>query len=157
MLEATFRSIIQFRKQVGSIHAHARARTHRRTPLPWCLYAFCMFLSHRWRVCHVLKGMATQAASSLSSRVTRPLRSNNGDSCRQRPGSAYNSLSGSRPHAVAAPASPGIVSKKIFNTCSDFHSIISIGVMGAMFMKHAEGPGNLQPIDLYFSARCCQA
>lgn len=61
-----------------------------------------------------------------------------------------DSFSGIRLHTPVAPVSPRIISKKDFNMCLNFHSIISIGVMGSEFMKHAEGPGNLQPIGPYF-------
>lgn len=103
----------------------------------------------------------TQAASSLSSGVTRPLCFNNRDSRHQKPwfnlkiGS--DRLPGTCLHAAASPVWPKIFSEKIFDICLNFHSIISIGVLGAMFMKHVAGPGNLQPIDLYFAARCWQA
>ena len=55
MLEITFRSIIQFRQHVGSIHAQTQScasmRTHTQIQLPWHPYAFCMFLSHWQCVC----------------------------------------------------------------------------------------------------------
>ena len=39
-----------------------------------------------------------------------------------------------------ALVSPGTISLKISCACLNFLCIISIGVMGAAFMKHAEGP-----------------
>lgn len=58
-----------------------------------------------------------------------------------------DNLSGTRLHAAAASVSMK-VSKRDFNICLNFHRITSIGAMGAMFMKHAEGVGNFQPISL---------
>ncbi len=160
MSETTFRSIIQFRKRTGSIYTHTRTDTHRQIQLPWCLYAFCMVLSHWWRVCHVLKGMVTQAASSLSSGVTRPLRSNNRDSRHQRRGSTENRLRQLLWHSFSSCRCSGMAKNHFYKDLRhmfEFHRISSIGVMGAIFMKHAGGPENLQPIGLYISARCCQA
>lgn len=154
MLETTFRSIIQFRKHVGSI----RGRTHMHgLSCHGVMCAFCMFLSHLvmcWRAWWPKQPAAFPQGWHVHYVLTTGTAGVRGP---VQPKTGSDSLSGTCPHAAASPLSPRIISKKIFNIRLNFHGIISIGVLGAMFMKHAEGPGNLQPIGLYFAARCCQA
>lgn len=161
MLETTFRSIIQFRQHNGSIHARTHAALHTQaTQLTQytesvAMVSVCFLhvpVTSATRVCYEWKGTVTWAARrSVSSGATRPLRSNNTDSQHQRPPLNLNHFSLALVCILLLfPVSLGTVSKKDFNTCLNFHCIISIGVTSVMFMKHAEGPGNLQPFGLYF-------
>lgn len=151
MLETTFRSIIQFRQHTGSIRTHKHVAASARTRVygfscHGVRTLFCMFLSCRQCECHVLKGMVTQAASSFSSRVTCPLRSNSRDS--QRPGlvqpeTRTDSRSGTHLHTTTVAVSPKIMfKKKIILHMFEFprHN----------FRRCQYSWSNLRPIGLYF-------
>lgn len=152
MLETTFRSIIQFRRHIGSIRGHKQTYTDARshTHSGWAAAVSCVRFAcsrHAGDVCVMCwrarwpkqpaafpQGWHVHYVLTMGTAGVRgPVQAK----------TASDSHSGT---ATAAPVTLGIIAKreekekKIFNIPLNFHGMISIGVSGAMFMKHAEGP-----------------